>query len=125
MQMYAGENRGRFPDTFATLMLTQDITPEPFICPSSQGERAPGETPRQRAANLKAPDHLSYVYVGNGLDTSVPRGAIVAYELMENHNRDGIHFLYADGHVEFHRRQDAEFFIAELTAGHNPPRRRP
>ena len=123
--MYAGENRGRFPDTFATLMLTQDITTEMFICPSSQGERAQGETPQQQAANLKAPNHLSYVYAGKGLDTSALRQAIVAYELMDNHNRDGINFLYADGHVEFHRRQDAESFIAELAAGHNPPRRRP
>jgi prepilin-type processing-associated H-X9-DG protein len=120
--MYADENGGKFPDGLARLLLTQDLTSEVFICSSSQGERALGETREEQAANLKPPLHLTYVYAGKGLDASAPSEAILAYEFIENHNKDGMNFLYADGHVEFQRREDAEYFVAEIAAGHNPPR---
>jgi prepilin-type processing-associated H-X9-DG protein len=123
--MYASENGGRFPDRFEELLLTQDLTAEVFLCPSSRGERSPGQTPQEQAAHLKAPDHLSYVYAGGGLDASAPPEAILAWEFIEHHNKDGMNFLYADGHVEFQRREDAEYFVAEIAAGRNPPRVKP
>lgn len=48
---------------------------------------------------------------------------ILAHEHLGHHNNDGMNFLYGDGHVEFHRRDVAQHFVAELAAGHNPPRR--
>ena len=51
--MYANQNGGRFPERFEDLLLTQDLTSEVFICPSSQGERAQGETPEEVADEIK------------------------------------------------------------------------
>ena len=39
IQMYANANHGRFPDDFATLLRTQDLTPEVFVCPVSENDR--------------------------------------------------------------------------------------
>ena len=107
------------------LLLTQDITAEVFICPSSQGERAPGETPREQAEHLSDPLHMTYVYVGKGTRASTAPAAaatILAYEHPGHHNNDGMNFLYGDGHVEFQRRDVAQHVLAEVAAGHNPPR---
>ena len=119
--MYANENGGRLPERFEDLLLTQDVTSELFVCPSSQGERAQGETREEVAKNLSNPLHLTYVYCGRGLDDKAPAEAIVAYEVPDSHNKDGMNFLYADGHVEFHNKASAHF-VAEIEAGHNPPR---
>jgi prepilin-type processing-associated H-X9-DG protein len=120
--MYANENGGRFPERFEDLLLTQDLTPEVFICPSSQGERAPGETREEWATHLSEPLHLTYVYTGKGFDRSAPPEVITAHETPDSHNKDGMNVLYADGHVEFQDRKVTPHLLAELASGHNPPR---
>ena len=97
------------------------MTSELFICPSSQGERAQGETREEVAKKLSNPLHLTYVYCGKGRTDKAPADAILAYEIPNNHNKQGMNFLCADGHVEFHNKAGAHF-IAEIEAGHNPPR---
>ena len=121
--MYAVAHGGRYPDDFAALYLSEDLTSEVFICASSQGERAVGDTPEATAKLLSQPLHMTYVYAGKGLTAPVarPGETILAYERLENHNRDGMNVLYADGHVEFQPKAAAEHFVAELAAGHNPP----
>jgi prepilin-type processing-associated H-X9-DG protein len=99
------------------------VTSEVFVCPSSNDERAQGETTADVAAALSQPGHLSYVYAGRGLDASSPREAVVAHEKPDSHNRDGMNVLYADGHAEFVTRRLADHLVAEVEAGHNPPRR--
>src|SRR4051812_42098516 len=42
--LYAKEHAGHYPDSLPELLLTQDITPEVFVCPSSNGEKAQGDT---------------------------------------------------------------------------------
>jgi prepilin-type processing-associated H-X9-DG protein len=122
--MYAGENGGRYPDGFAALLLTQDLTAEVFVCPSSQGERAPGATPQEQAQQLSDPLHMTYVYVASGKSRPTVRAdrMILAHESPDNHDKNGIHFLYADGHVEFQVKAYADDLIAEIKSGHNPPR---
>jgi prepilin-type processing-associated H-X9-DG protein len=120
--MYARENGGRFPDGFEQLLLTQDVTSEVFVCPSSQDERAPGQTAADVAAALSRPGHVSYVYAGRGLTAAAPKDAVVAYEKPDNHNKDGGNVLFADGRVGFFRRPGAEHVASEIAAGQNPPR---
>ena len=96
-----------------------------FICSSSQGERAPGDTPAEQAKHLSDPLHMTYVYVGKGM-TAPPRSrardTVVAYEHLGHHNNDGMNFLYADGRVEFQNKYVAPHVVSEIAAGHNPPR---
>ncbi len=48
------------------------------------------------------PHHLSYVYLGNGLTSAtVNNDTLVAYELPENHQGDGMNLLFGDGHAEW------------------------
>jgi prepilin-type processing-associated H-X9-DG protein len=124
VQMYANENNGVFPNDFAALIVTQDITSETFVCEATNDWRAEGPTTQAIAANLTAGGHLSYVYVGKGLTSYSPQTAVVAYETLTNHG-DGTNVLYADGHVEWHNAAEAKWLMDELAAGHNPPRPAP
>src|SRR5947207_13929228 len=64
--LYADQHRGVFPDSFQTLIATADLTAECFVCPSSNDEKAPGDTAQAIAASWAAGGHLSYVYNGRG-----------------------------------------------------------
>jgi prepilin-type processing-associated H-X9-DG protein len=124
LEMYANDNGGRYPDDLGALLLTQDLTAEVFICPSSQGERAPGQTPQEQAQQLSDPLHMTYVYAGKGKSrpAAQPDAMILGYEHVEHHNCDGMNVLYADGHVEFQTAKVSAHVVAEIAAGHNPPR---
>ena len=62
--LYSNDNRGAYPPTLDVLLTTEDITPEVFVCPTSNDTAASGATPQQQAAALNTKGHLSYVYVG-------------------------------------------------------------
>ena len=120
--MYAAENGGRYPQDFAALLLTQDLAAEVFVCSSSQGERAPGETPQEQAKQLSHPLHQNYVFVAPGLDPKAAPDALVAYDAGGNHSTDGVNALFADGHVEFVGRPNWKQTLDELKARHPMPR---
>lgn len=123
--MYASENGGRYPPTVNDIQLTQEITPEVFVCPVSNDTRAAGPTTAAVAANLTAGGHLSYSYVGGGLtsaDANLAQ-AVVAYEPVAKHDGTaGMNVVYGDAHVEWHDARTGAKIAAELNAGHNPPR---
>ena len=121
MQLYANENKGQFPPRPEDLILTQDITPEIFICPSTNDTLAPGATPQQQAANLSAGGHHSYIYLGAGKNSSVASTVILVYESPSNH-KGRFNALYGDGHVEFLTGAISQKTLSELQAGYNPPR---
>ena len=120
--LHANENRGAYPPRLENLLLTQDITGDAFVCPSSSDTAAPGAAGAAQAAKLSAGGHLSYVYVGQKLGPSAPAEAVLLYEPPANHGNDGGNFLFGDGHVEFMSRQAAQQIIAQIQAGQNPPR---
>jgi prepilin-type processing-associated H-X9-DG protein len=113
--LYASENNGKFPPDVATILRTQDITWDVFVCP---------DTATSRPANLNAPDdvinwiagHTDYIYVGQSLTSTSPPGKVVLYEDVKHHG-DGCNMLFADGHVEFVPRNKADAWIA---AGERP-----
>jgi hypothetical protein len=121
VQMYANENRGNFPPDFATLLLTQDLTSEIYVCFATNDTRATGPTTQAIADQLSAGGHVSYVYVGRGLTLKSPADAVVAYEPAANHGKAGC-VLYADGHVNWVKAAQMKKLVDELNAGHNPPR---
>jgi len=120
--MYANDHANQYPDNLSVVLRDEDITPEVFVCPSSNDTPARGPTKQALAANLTAGGHLSYIYVGKGLTSAAPADAVLAYEPLANHRGEGMEVLYADGHVEFQSSLTARNIIAELQSGHNPPR---
>jgi hypothetical protein len=67
IQLYANDNDGRYPETLGILRETEDITPDAFICPSSDDTRAQGPTTQAVVADLTSGGHLSYIYLGKKL----------------------------------------------------------
>jgi len=96
--MFANDHQGRFPHSFAELLVAQELTPELFICPSGNMDKAIG-TPAEQAAKLH--QHCDYVYVGHGLTNRAPPTRVIAYERLDNHAGKGVSVVFADGHVEF------------------------
>ena len=113
--LYANENRGMYPPDFQTLISTQDITFDSFVCPSSNDQRA------SQMSELSTRGHLSYVYVP-GMNTRASAEHVIVYEHIEDHNQDGANFLFGDGHVDWLSKPQAQSFIAQLQNGQNPPR---
>lgn len=107
--LYAMENDHRYPPTLSPLFTGRNavLNPKALKCPAAAG-----------------PDIASsYTYVGGGMTDREGNDTVVAYDA--NHMHDGfIYVLYGDGHVDGVERPDANYLIAEVTAGHNPPRPR-
>jgi len=110
--LYADGNRGQLPDTLATLMQTEDITGNVFVCPESD------DTPADSHTNLAtAAGHLSYIYIGNGMNSAnLTRDIVVAYEPLSNHADAGMHVLFGDGHVDFISPAAAGLLISKVAA---------
>jgi prepilin-type processing-associated H-X9-DG protein len=99
--MYSnGERNGAFPDSARTLCETQGLSPDVFLCPSSNDTRATGNTVDQVMNSLVAGGHDSYIYVGQGLTSSSPSNGVAFYEPLGHHG-SGSNVAFADGHAEF------------------------
>jgi prepilin-type processing-associated H-X9-DG protein len=100
--VYSNENKGKYPPDVGALLLTQNITPEVFTCPSSDNALSPGLRAKkldEQAAWVN--DNSSYVYVGAGMTNAAGANAVVLYEKADNHENDGMNILFGDGHVEW------------------------
>jgi hypothetical protein len=117
---YADDHGGEFPDSFKTLILTQDIPTVWFVSPCRS------ETPAGRlidrntqaiADQLVLGTHLSYVYMGNGLkqETATPN-TVIAYELLSTPNV-GTNVLFGDHDVKYVDAATAEKIVGQANAG--------
>jgi prepilin-type processing-associated H-X9-DG protein len=120
IEVYARANHGRLPDSFAELLLSEDIAAEVFTCPATDLDRAPGKTAQEQVPHL--PHHCSYVYHGRGLVQPIPADRPIACEPLPNHRGAGMNVLFADGTVEFIPAADARRIMARLDA---PPATHP
>jgi prepilin-type processing-associated H-X9-DG protein len=119
--MYANENHGAYPDSFATLLANEDITASVFVCPESNDTDATGPTTQAFVTNLTAGGHLSYIYVGAGWTTATtPANAVVAYEPLTNHGGTGMNVLFGDGHVDWLTPAQAKAILAKAGQGKPP-----
>lgn len=125
IEMYANDNKGQLPPDLATVLVTQDLTSEVFVCPSSDDERAHGPTTQALLQDFAKPGRCSYVLASPLPSTwnLLTPAHILAYEPLANHNRDGMNVLFGDGHAEWLARVHADHMVAELKAGFNPPRK--
>ena len=124
VDLYAYSNFGAFPESFGRLMVAQQLPSDALVCPGGTETPAAGATPQEQVAQLPKGRHSSYFYVGKGLNKRMGPGAgvnaVIAYEPLGHHG-DGIHVLFADGHIAYVTMPQAKQLIADLQAGKNPP----
>lgn len=102
MLLYANENAQASADSFVTLLRTQDLVPEVFVCPTT--EARPAASVDAFAAD-PGPAHCSYVYLADRLPMpfdALPPLAILAMEREPVPSFGGVNVLFGDGHVEFY-----------------------
>jgi hypothetical protein len=117
--LYSHEHRGALPDRLEDLPLTEDITAQDFICPSSNDTPAAGAKD-QLAANLQLPGHQSYIYLGKGKTYYSTFGTVLVYESLGHHG-EGFNVLLGDGRAIYLQGPVARKISAELQSGKNPP----
>lgn len=98
MQLYANENKGKFPTTMGELLLTQDITIDVFVSPETM-TRAPLEKNKEEQALWVSKDS-DYEYIGGGKTVRAGADVIMAYEKFRP-GVQGVNVLFGDGHVEY------------------------
>jgi len=116
MLLYSNENKSKFPADLGTLVKTEEISIECFTCPSSNTEIPPEVRAGNPDVQVKwVNEHSDYVYLGKGHKNSDSPEVVMLYEKAEDHDRDGMNMLFADGHVEFMTLPAAMKLIKEQT----------
>ena len=140
MKMYANQFDNLFPSDFRGILLTQDITADVFVCPSSKTDRWISTQTKQAAADgVMNPTghHCSYIYAGNGLrDDTIGADDVLAFEAQPNLGLTRHHYcvLFGDGHADTFYPPDKlsaseslqyQHLIADFATGVQPLRLRP
>jgi prepilin-type processing-associated H-X9-DG protein len=122
--LYLNDHPGPLPPDLGSLIIATDMTSQMYVCPSTDDVPAGGADPQAVVQTLLSEkDHMSYVYLGAGMTADkLTFDQILAYEPLSNHAGEGINVLYGDGHAQWFDKKQAAHVIAELQAGHNPPR---
>jgi prepilin-type processing-associated H-X9-DG protein len=121
LSLYAGDNGGHYPESFDQLLRDEQLTSAVFVCPSSNDEAAAGDTQAAVITEMEKPHHLSYVYLGKGLTTATAKDdTVIAYELPDNHQGDGMNMLFGDGHAEWESIKAANELINKARAATQP-----
>lgn len=112
--LYSNDRRGQYPPDLGTLVLTEPIEPEVFLCPNDETELPKNYSEmnvQQRADWITR--NSSYVYLGKGKNNAIAADAIVLHEKETDHGGDGVNIAYADGHVEFQPMPQAKQLIQQ------------
>jgi hypothetical protein len=124
MLLYAQDNKGQFPHRLSQLITHAFVAPQVFLCPATADQPATGPTTEQLLADFAKPRHCSYIYLGAGSSmSSVPKNFVLAYEPLDNHEKEGAHFIFGDASAEWLDASDAQKLIDQLKSGVNPPKR--
>jgi prepilin-type processing-associated H-X9-DG protein len=108
--LYCSAHNGVYPPDLGTLVKTEDISPDVFVCPDTGNHAPPNLTPDQACDWVNA--HSDYIYIGAGLTAqATTRETVVLYEKPGNHGNDGMNIAYGDGHVEFQPLRNARVQI--------------
>jgi len=112
--LYQKEHNGRMPPDLGTLILTEEITLDAFICPS-------GDTSIPQSVMAGKPEGMAawvtqnadYVYLGRGKVGAMKAGDVLAYDKDEHHGKDGMNMVFGDGRVRFVSMAKARELIAK------------
>ena len=116
--LYSNEHQGKYPPDLATLIKTEDITAQSFVCPDTGKSPPPNMQPDQAAAWVN--ENSDYTYKGANMTMQqMDPQAVVCYERDADHGGDGMKILFGDGHVEFMTLPLAHQMIQK--PGANPP----
>ena len=119
--LYANSNGSHYPDKLEVLVLADTtLQSNVFICPDDKKTPPDGSSAQTMAAGIASGQHTSYIYVGNGLTLSEPSDSILLYERITNHDNEGMNVLYADGHVDWVPKSQAQQIIIEAGSGQHP-----
>lgn len=121
---YCDDNQQQYPSKLGMLITAHQrlsgLGADGFVCPSSSDTELQ-VPPAQQADTLLSGGHCSYVYVGAGMTSSAGANDVVAFELPDNHGREGGNVVYGDAHVSWERFDGLVQLVSDLEAGRNPP----
>lgn len=123
LHVYAAANGGAYPPRIGEVIAADpDYAPLALVCPTSTDTPATGPTTRAVAAAIETGGHLSYVYVGAGINVAARADMVVAYEPPAHPPTMGGNVLFNDGSVAWKDARELRWVMQELALGHNPPR---
>jgi RNA polymerase sigma factor (sigma-70 family) len=113
--LHANDNRGTYPADLGTLVVSEDITPESFICPNSDTRpiNRAGMSPQEMAAWVNANSDYGYI---PGFNSAAGPEMVIVFERDTNEFGDGMNLLFGDGHVEFATLANAKLQIQQSIA---------
>ncbi len=94
VRMWASDHDGEFAEKLSDLYPDYVDSVKLFTCPSARGAKI--------TKKEEIDSKTSYIYV-TGLTEAGPADAVVLYENPSNHDGEGGHVAFADGHVEWLR----------------------
>jgi RNA polymerase sigma factor (sigma-70 family) len=97
--LYANDNRGSYPPDLGTLITTEDITVDSFVCPNSDTV-IPANRRDTRAMSAWVNADGDYGYIP-GFNSSAGPEMVIVFERDTNEFGDGMNMLFGDGHVSF------------------------
>jgi prepilin-type processing-associated H-X9-DG protein len=119
--LYSDDNGGKYPNDLGALLTIEGFTTNILNCPSSNDTPATGATTQAVESNLTAGGHLSYIYLGKGMNAkTISADTVVAYEPLSNHGGDGSNMLFGDGHVEFIDAKNVNLMEAKIKTKQYP-----
>jgi prepilin-type processing-associated H-X9-DG protein len=121
--LYCNENRGNLPQSWREIYMTQDPSPEVFVCPASDDVRATGDNIDARAQQLLAGGHCSYQYLGSGNLRNLTADIVLAIENRFHHGSDlGANVLFGDGQVRHMTGAASKHIYDAISRGERPVR---
>jgi prepilin-type processing-associated H-X9-DG protein len=122
--VYSNEHNGDYPPDFGTLIQTQDVAVNVFLCPNDDThppDNRAAMQPKEMAEWVNA--NSSYLFAGKGFKNHTTRAdQVILYEKPDLHGHDGINMCFGDGHVEFMRMPRAQEMIADIQRGAPKPK---
>jgi prepilin-type processing-associated H-X9-DG protein len=112
--LYCNEHKGQMPPDLGTLILTEEITVDSFICPSGNTVVPPEVMAGKPEGIAKwVSENADYVYLGKGKTSDMGAEQVLAYEKDEHHGTDGMNIVFGDGSVQFIPMAHARELIAK------------